>query len=130
MTTTSLPAIFFHCPPLTRDESYKQQGIAAEYEVVAKTQRYSGPIHWQLNSDEGELKIYKGMDPSQPATSSNSTLFMATIEVVGTMGEVVDLFRSQSNEQAKDTSAGSQTSWPMPSTCTRSSLPSPKSRMR
>ncbi|KAG9401362.1 hypothetical protein AC1031_009227 [Aphanomyces cochlioides] len=104
MTTKSLPPNFFHCPPLTHEEkeSYKHQGVAAAYEVVKKTKLHGGPIKWKLNSDERDLKIYKGIDSSEPATSSGATALFATIEVVGTMDEVVDLFRSQTTEQAKE----------------------------
>ncbi|KAF0717767.1 Aste57867_2106 [Aphanomyces stellatus] len=99
-----LPSNFFKCPPLTAAERqhFKQLGIAAAYEVAEKTQLRGGPITWELNSDEGDLRIYKGVDPNIPLGSSGSTAFASSIEVVGTMDEAIDLFRSQTTEQAKE----------------------------
>ncbi|CAK4135621.1 unnamed protein product [Aphanomyces euteiches] len=104
MTNKPLPPNYFFCPPLKLDEKeqLKQQGIAAAFEVAEKTQLHGGPIEWVLESDEQDMKIYKGRDPNSVDGASGSTLYFSSIEVPGSMDEVVDLFRSQTTEQAKE----------------------------
>ncbi|CAK4703410.1 unnamed protein product [Aphanomyces euteiches] len=104
MSTKSLPPNFFHCPPLKRDEKerIRQFGIAAAYEIAEKTQLTGGPIKWELDSDEHDLQLYKGMNPSATPGATGATAYFSTIEVVGSMNEVFDLFRSQTTDDAKE----------------------------
>ncbi|KAH9124067.1 hypothetical protein AeMF1_005111 [Aphanomyces euteiches] len=104
MSTKSLPPNFFHCPPLKRDEKerIRQFGIAAAYEIAEKTQLTGGPIKWELDSDEHDLQLYKGMNPSATPGATGANAYFSTIEVVGSMNEVFDLFRSQTTDDAKE----------------------------
>ncbi|CAK4228712.1 unnamed protein product [Aphanomyces euteiches] len=87
MSTKSLPPNFFHCPPLKRDEKerIRQFGIAAAYEIAEKTQLPD-----------------QGMNPSATPGATGATAYFSTIEVVGSMNEVFDLFRSQTTDEAKE----------------------------
>ncbi|KAF0717768.1 Aste57867_2107 [Aphanomyces stellatus] len=99
---TSPPPTFFRCPPLTPDERerFTQRGLAAAYEIAEKAQRYGGPIAWGLNSDEKDLQIFKRTSCS-PSPPSTRTAFLSWIEVVGTLDEVVELFKSETTQEAK-----------------------------
>ncbi|KAF0717769.1 Aste57867_2108 [Aphanomyces stellatus] len=81
---------------------FHQRGISAAYEVAEKIQPQGGPIAWELNSDEKDLQIFKGVDSNLPFGSSGSTAFSAWIEVEGTMAEVFQLFKSQTTQEASD----------------------------
>ncbi|CAK4071705.1 unnamed protein product, partial [Aphanomyces euteiches] len=104
MSAKPLPPNFFHCPPLSRDEKqrFKEQGIAAAYELAENTQLKGGPIKWELDSNEHDLKIYMGKVAGTKYAAFSATPCLSTIEIMGTMTEVFDLFRSQTTEEAKD----------------------------
>ncbi|CAK4685833.1 unnamed protein product [Aphanomyces euteiches] len=65
------------------------------------TQLEGGPFRWKLAFDECDLKIYSGRDIGSKYAVTTSTPYLSTIQVMGTMNEVVDLFRSQTTEEAK-----------------------------
>ncbi|KAF0719972.1 Aste57867_666 [Aphanomyces stellatus] len=96
-----LPANFFECPALTPFEvqNLQHRAIRSAMDVVKKSQLSGTDIHWTLRSDEADLKIYKGADPS---ALPGAYLYMGVMEVVGTLDEVVDLFQTRTTEQAKE----------------------------
>ncbi|CAK4741883.1 unnamed protein product [Aphanomyces euteiches] len=118
MSSKTATPSFLHCPPLSRDEKqrFKEQGVAAAHELVRgfskdqisslaqaeNAQLTGGPIKWELDSNEHDLKIYVGKVAGTKYSSFNATPFMSTIRIVGTMTEVFDLFRSQTTEEAKE----------------------------
>ncbi|KAG9401684.1 hypothetical protein AC1031_009541 [Aphanomyces cochlioides] len=97
---------FFHCPPLSRDaqQRFQDLGVAAAYELAENAQLCGGPIHWELESNEDGLKLFKGKVAGTKYESFPATPRLSTIQVLGAMPEVFDLFRSQTTEESKEES--------------------------
>ncbi|KAF0717074.1 Aste57867_2512 [Aphanomyces stellatus] len=97
--THQLPPNFFLCPPLSDEEHahIKALAITTAMDIVEKTRLdNSGAIHWTLQSDEGELQIFRGVDPTSPPGSS---LHCGYMQITGTLDEVMDLFRTDTPAQ-------------------------------
>ncbi|KAF0734404.1 hypothetical protein Ae201684_008864 [Aphanomyces euteiches] len=77
-------------------------GSLASLLLMKLRRRHSCPIKWELDSDEHDLQLYKGMNPSATPGATGATAYFSTIEVVGSMNEVFDLFRSQTTDEAKE----------------------------
>ncbi|KAH9103800.1 hypothetical protein LEN26_012314 [Aphanomyces euteiches] len=88
---------FFKCPPLSPVEifQYKQMATKCVQEVIAKANMANPAYEWTLASDEIDFKLYKGR------STASSALHCGQIEVVGTVDEVVELFRTDTTEQAR-----------------------------
>ncbi|CAK4098551.1 unnamed protein product [Aphanomyces euteiches] len=101
MSAKHLSPSSFHCPPLTRNEKqrFKELGIASAYELAKKAQISGGPMQWELDSNEHDLKLYVS---NVAEGGCSSTPYLSTITVMGTMSEVLDLFRFQTTEEAKE----------------------------
>ncbi|CAK4637123.1 hypothetical protein LEN26_013107 [Aphanomyces euteiches] len=104
MSAKPLSPNFFHCPPLTPDEKKRcqQLGLAAAYELAENAQLGGGPIDWELDPTEQSLKMFKGRVKGLSKNSSTPAIIrLCTIQVMGTMPEVFDLFRCQTTEEAR-----------------------------
>ncbi|CAK4546414.1 unnamed protein product, partial [Aphanomyces euteiches] len=64
-----------------------------------KAQISGGPMQWELDSNEHDLKLYVS---NVAEGGCSSTPYLSTITVMGTMSEVLDLFRFQTTEEAKE----------------------------
>ncbi|CAK4628118.1 unnamed protein product [Aphanomyces euteiches] len=64
-------------------------------DVIRTANVNSGQYTWDLVSDDGDLKIYKGVD-------SISSLSCGIVEVAGTMDEAIGLFRTDTQEAATE----------------------------
>ncbi|KAG9413229.1 hypothetical protein AC1031_016247 [Aphanomyces cochlioides] len=95
-----LPRSFFSCPPLSSQEiaDYKAQALSLVMDVIRTANINSGQYTWDLVSDDGDLKIYKGVD-------SISSLYCGIVEVAGTINEAIDLFRTDTQEAAAEYTA-------------------------
>ncbi|CAK4098358.1 unnamed protein product [Aphanomyces euteiches] len=104
MSAKQPPPNFFHCPPLGRSERelFKELAIASAHELAEKSQLIGGPIQWELDSNERNVRVYAGKVAESKHDAFVATPFLSTIEVMGTMTEVFDLFRSQTTEEAKE----------------------------
>ncbi|KAF0700811.1 Aste57867_8662 [Aphanomyces stellatus] len=99
-----LPPNFFKCPPLTTDETerLKQQAYATAMDVVQKSLiQPSDTLTWSLLSNDNGLKIYRGKDSRGDAVD-HLKLSVGVAEIAGTIEEVVELFRNDTTEHAKE----------------------------
>ncbi|KAF0719618.1 Aste57867_912 [Aphanomyces stellatus] len=99
-----LPSNFFKCPPLTTAETDRLKALAYSnaMDVVQKALvQDTSTITWSLQINESALKVYRGDDRLSPSLGL-SRLNVATSEVMGTIDEVVELFRNDTTEQAKE----------------------------
>ncbi|KAF0734413.1 hypothetical protein Ae201684_008873 [Aphanomyces euteiches] len=103
MSAEPMSPNFFHCPPLSRDtqQRFQDLGVAAAIELAENAQLCGGPIDWKLESNEDGLKLFKGKVAGTKYESFPATPRMFTIQVMGTMPEIFDLFRSQTTEESK-----------------------------
>ncbi|KAH9161858.1 hypothetical protein LEN26_001224 [Aphanomyces euteiches] len=101
-----LPPNFFQCPPLTADEidNLKRQAYQNAMDVVTKSlvQTTDATVTWSLMANESQLKIYKGDDMEACLGQSGMRLYVGRSEVAGTIDEIVELFRKETTEEAKD----------------------------
>ncbi|CAK4131610.1 unnamed protein product [Aphanomyces euteiches] len=98
-----LPTNFFKCPPLTNEETHrlKQQAYATAMDVVQKSLvQPNESIRWTLQSQDAALKIYRGDDKRDGM--DHLRLSVGVAEVVSSIDEVVDLFRNDTTERAKE----------------------------
>ncbi|KAF0700516.1 Aste57867_8955 [Aphanomyces stellatus] len=97
-TRSALTRDFFNCPPLTAAQvaDYRMQGLQSIQDLVAKADVANPAFGWSLVSDELNFKMYKGH------VNGPSTLYCGRIEAVGSVEEVVELFRTDTTEQAQD----------------------------
>ncbi|KAH9127259.1 hypothetical protein AeMF1_002414 [Aphanomyces euteiches] len=54
---------------------------------------------WKRIADEAEIEIFRGRDPYTP---TSATLLCATVDLVGTIEEVANFHRTDTNEDVKD----------------------------
>ncbi|CAK4278887.1 unnamed protein product, partial [Aphanomyces euteiches] len=92
-----LPRTFFSCPPLSSQEiaDYRVQALSLVMDVIRTANINSGQYTWDLVSDDGDLKIYKGAEPA-------SSLHCGIFEVAGTIDEAIGLFRTDTQEAATE----------------------------
>ncbi|CAK4318805.1 unnamed protein product [Aphanomyces euteiches] len=94
-----LPPDYFQCPPLSPEEceQYKQQAMrnARDMKANITNPRYQ----WKRIADEAEIEIFRGRDPYTP---TSATLHCATVDLVGTIEEVANFHRTDTNEDVKD----------------------------
>ncbi|CAK4093430.1 unnamed protein product [Aphanomyces euteiches] len=103
MSAKPMSPNFFHCPPLSRqdEQRFKDLGVAAAYELAEIAQLGDGPIRWTLDSNEHSMKIFTGKATDTRYPPFTATPHLSTIQVVGTMPKVFDLFRSRTTDEAK-----------------------------
>ncbi|KAG9403421.1 hypothetical protein AC1031_006066 [Aphanomyces cochlioides] len=87
-----LPANFFRCPALNVDETARLLKSADDsaLDLVRSSRLSGGPIKWTLKMEEKGVWLYKGVDPTTP----NATTWLCTTEVLASIDEIVDLFRT------------------------------------
>ncbi|KAF0719619.1 Aste57867_913 [Aphanomyces stellatus] len=99
-----LPPNFFQCPPLSADEAARlqQQAYTNAMDVVNMAMiQHTDHISWTLMKDDSSgLKIYRGIDQSEGL--DHVKLCVGVAEVAGTIDELVDLFRNDTTERAKE----------------------------
>ncbi|KAG9399370.1 hypothetical protein AC1031_011761 [Aphanomyces cochlioides] len=96
-----LPVDYFECPPLSPEEyeQYEQQAMQNAREMREKAVITNSQYQWKRIADEAEVEIFRGKDPSTPATA---TLHCATIDLAGTLEEVAHLYRNDTTEELKE----------------------------
>ncbi|KAF0699645.1 Aste57867_9790 [Aphanomyces stellatus] len=101
MSKFPLPSNFFRCPPLNVDESARLMANADSIaiDMVRYTRVNDGPVTWCLKSDDMGMKIYKGDDSDAPPGTIS---YLCVTEVVGTIEEVAELFRTDTTEEYQE----------------------------
>ncbi|CAK4076459.1 unnamed protein product [Aphanomyces euteiches] len=101
MSKFPLPANFFRCPPLKAEEKERilKSGESTSADMVMYSRVTGGPIKWNLSVDEASMKIYKGEDPSAPP---GVVAYLGVTEVMATIDEVVNLFRTDTTEEYQE----------------------------
>ncbi|CAK4668133.1 hypothetical protein LEN26_019354 [Aphanomyces euteiches] len=96
-----LPPNFFRCPPLTEHERQRflNMGFQSARELVAKAKLERGPYRWSRLSNESDMKIYKGYGVR---AVGKAEIHCAVKEAVGDLNEVIQLYRSDTTEEAKE----------------------------
>ncbi|KAH9098467.1 hypothetical protein Ae201684P_017679 [Aphanomyces euteiches] len=96
-----LPPNFFRCPPLTENERQRflNMGFQSVRELVAKAKLEGGPYRWSRLSNESDMKIYKGYGVR---AVGKAEIHCAVKEAVGDLNEVIQLYRSDTTEEAKE----------------------------
>ncbi|KAF0692731.1 Aste57867_16189 [Aphanomyces stellatus] len=88
-------------PPLSRPDVERLSAIAlaCARQLVAQADIERGPVRWQLESQVAGVSLYKGDDVLKTSTSG---LYCGITDIHGTLDEVLDLFRTDTIERAKD----------------------------
>ncbi|CAK4418807.1 unnamed protein product, partial [Aphanomyces euteiches] len=96
-----LPVDYFECPPLSPEEceQYEQQAVQNAREMLEKAVITNSQYQWKRIADEAEVEIFRGKDPSTPATA---TLHCATIDLACTLEEVAHFYRNDTTEEFKE----------------------------
>ncbi|KAH9109812.1 hypothetical protein LEN26_013594 [Aphanomyces euteiches] len=96
-----LPVDYFECPPLSPEEceQYEQQAVQNAREMLEKAVITNSQYQWKRIADEAEVEIFRGKDPSIPATA---TLHCATIDLACTLEEVAYFYRNDTTEEFKE----------------------------
>ncbi|KAF0719124.1 Aste57867_1262 [Aphanomyces stellatus] len=104
MPTFPLPANFFKCPPLNRDEKYHLQEMSRKVSSdVIENSRVTNPdMHWRLSTDDYDVQIYEGKDPAAP---SGVVSWCGVTHVMATLDEVASLFVSHTTDAYKENNA-------------------------
>ncbi|KAF0730195.1 hypothetical protein Ae201684P_013292 [Aphanomyces euteiches] len=63
-----LPANYFRCPPLSRQEmeQYRRQAFQHAKDLLEKADTTNPRYRWKRIADEAELEIFRGKDPTHP----------------------------------------------------------------
>ncbi|CAK4092015.1 unnamed protein product [Aphanomyces euteiches] len=70
--------------------------------VISYANFKKGPITWSLESTQGDYSLYKGIEPAPYTKSASSGLFCSTMEICGTLDEVMEHFRTNTTEKAQE----------------------------
>ncbi|CAK4663319.1 unnamed protein product [Aphanomyces euteiches] len=70
--------------------------------VISYANFKKGPITWSLESTQGDYRLYKGIEPAPYTKSASSGLFCSTMEICGTLDEVMEHFRTNTTEKAQE----------------------------
>ncbi|ETV78803.1 hypothetical protein H257_07632 [Aphanomyces astaci] len=93
MHTLPLAPDYFNCPPLPTQEATRYAHLAYQHalHIVQASTVTNTRYHWNIDSDDADLKMYEGWDPFTPNTS---TLHAGTTEFIGHLDEVAGYYRT------------------------------------
>ncbi|KAF0692732.1 Aste57867_16190 [Aphanomyces stellatus] len=94
---------FTNLPPLSRADidRFTVLALTTATDLIHQTDVEDGPIRWTLDGQDADFKIYKGEEP-MATKSSTSGLYCGIMNIQGTLEEVIDLFRTDTTEMAKE----------------------------
>ncbi|CAK4833850.1 unnamed protein product, partial [Aphanomyces euteiches] len=110
MSPPSPPPLFAitDTPSLTRGEIHDIVTIALRNAeaLVTYIDINRGPVEWTLDGNHTDYRIYKGEEPALYTRTPTSGLYCSSMEITGTLDEVVELFRTETTLHAHEHSNG------------------------
>ncbi|CAK4668719.1 unnamed protein product [Aphanomyces euteiches] len=96
-----LPTTFFESRSLHADDAKAciSLGEQTSVEVIRHSQLEGGPIQWSFDSEDSNVQVYSGVDPTAPCRVQT---FCAVSLVRGSIDDVATLFHAGTTEECRE----------------------------